>query len=289
MQNQQGLEEPQATALYAPQTTTRDISEAKVEQRRKQMEAAQFENALVIARAEAKAYRKKRCASRTTLYLMGGLFSLMTLFWLYGVISGRNPADWSNFIIYSSLFTSFGGVALSQSHKEATKILAQFNDVRAVGLLAETLESGDKDLTRVSRDALTNLLPRLQFSDAALLSAAQRDILSRALPKVVKKEDRALSLAILKAYEQVGGEREAAAVERLAGSSVAAYDSALREAAIDCLPALRDSIARRRESAVLLRASQAGEVQPETLLRPAAYAANQNDAQELLRSSQTEA
>ena len=103
------------------------------------------------------------------------------------------------------------------------------------------------------------------------------------------RDSRALSLAILKAYEQVGGEKEAAALESLMKSSVAKYDTELREAAQDCLPSLRASIVRRKESAVLLRASQAEDARPETLLRPAAYAASPNDAQELLRSSQNEA
>ena len=288
MQNQQ-FEKPLETNVYAAQTPTQTAdSWAPTELGLKQIEAAHFENVLAAARTEAQAYRRRRRTNRITVYLLGGVFSLMVILWMYAAFTGRDIGNWSNFFIYSGLFTSFGGVAMSKNHKEAAEKLAQFNDVRAVGLLTEILESSDKDTARVSRDALILLLPRLQFSNAGLLSAEQRDVLNRALPKAVTKGDRALSLAILQAYQQVGSEKEAAVVERLATGSVAAYDSELRQAAQDCLPYLRDSIARRKESHVLLRASQAEDARPETLLRPASYAANQNDAQELLRPSQTE-
>jgi len=288
MQNQQQFEERQETNHDAEQALMpQENSQALAEQGLKQLAAAHFENLLAAARVEAQSYRKRRRTNRITVSLLSGIFGLMALLWIYGLVTGRDMGTWTNFYLYGGLFSSFGGVAMSQNHKEAAQKLAEFDDVRAVGLLTETLESNDRDLTRVGHDALIRLLPRLQFSDAALLSDEQRDILNRVLPKVVTRKDRALSLAILQAYQQVGSEKDAAAVEKLAAGPVAAYDSELRQAALDCLTYLRASIARRKESHILLRASQAEDIRPETLLRPAAYVANQNDAQELLRSSQT--
>ena len=294
MQNQQQIEAPEPTKLYAPQTTLTQEQQEKQKKREerealqwRRSEVARFEATFATASKEAQTYRISRRNTKTAKYTFLSLFGIMALFGVYDLIVGKNGEAF-NFLTYTGLLTCFGGATMSKSHKEAAEKLAQFGDVRAVGLLTEALESNDAQLVTAARDALIRLLPRLQFSDANLLSAEQRDILNRALPSAITQEDRNLSLATLKAYEQIGSENEEVAVEKLAASSVAAYDSALRQAAQDCLPYLRASVARRKESASLLRASQAENVRPETLLRPAAYAANSNDAQELLRSSQTE-
>ena len=205
MQNQQQFEETQETPLYAAPAAPR-YSQADL-QRTEAAHAAHFENVLAAARVEAQAYRKRRRTNRVVVSLVGSLFGVMALLWLHSVITGKDTGDWANFIIYTSIFSSFGGVAMSQNHKEAAEKLAQFNDVRAVGLLAETLESSDKDLARVSRSALILLLPRLQFSDAALLSNEQRDILNRALPKA-KPEGRPRPFAGDIAGVSAGGQRE---------------------------------------------------------------------------------
>jgi len=74
----------------------------------------------------------------------------------------------------------------------------------------------------------------------------------------------------------------------VAAGPVAAYDSELRQAALDCLTYLRASIARRKESHILLRASQAEDIRPETLLRPALYSGNATPPDQLLRPAPSE-
>lgn len=65
---------------------------------------------------------------------------------------------------------SFAKTAMKRQSK-TTRWLAQFQDVRAVGPLAESLELGDEELRPVAEDALQPLLLRLQASDAQSLSA----------------------------------------------------------------------------------------------------------------------
>ncbi len=300
MQNQQQFESPQETSPYLLQAQTEIVpaqaqaSEAPLTVGAENLYKAEaVENLLREAKTESETYHRTRRMYRIARPIMFALLFVMFLVWLInGILKGKWMLD---FFPMLGVLAGFGATSLTQSHKNAVSKLAQIDDIRAVGLLTDMLESKDglagpvdSKLIADSRAALIRLLPRLQFSDAALLSAEQRDILSRALPKVVTREDRALSLAVLQAFRQVGGEREAEAVAKLAESSVAAYDSELREAARDCLPFLRESLARRREGATLLRASHAEDARPETLLRPAAYVAGQNDAQELLRPTQTE-
>ncbi|MCW3051767.1 MAG: hypothetical protein JWN14_937, partial [Chthonomonadales bacterium] len=57
----------------------------------------------------------------------------------------------------------------SKKHQAATATLSRFDDIRAVGPLAEALEFPHHEVQPVSERALIRLLPRLQASDASLL------------------------------------------------------------------------------------------------------------------------
>ena len=279
LENKRELEETQGYRYAPPKTDEQETALTTTDGAT--IGPAETEALLEIARKEAESYRSLRLATRRTQRLFGGLFCILSAMWIIGLLFGRGGGI--SIFPFIILIASMGGAAMSQSYKAAAGKLAQVNDVRAVGMLAEALGSGDRDLTAVARKALRRLLPQMQFSDAPLLTAEQRDILNRFLPQVVTREDRAFSLAILKAYEQVGDEKSIVVVEKLTNSPVAQFDSELRQAAIDCLPYLRDSVARRRESQVLLRASHSEEARPETLLRPASAAPTNDDAQKLLR------
>lgn len=175
--------------------------------------------------------------------------------------------------------------AVSQTQKNATQKLAEFEDIRIVGPLAEALEFNDKNIRTVTEEALIKLLPRLQASDAHLLNEDQRACLNRAL----KGKNTQLVLAILKAYEQVGDEKALPFVEKLAeGEGRSGKDARVQAEAIECLPHLKARIEQQRASQTLLRASDAIATPPEVLLRPAEATVSDTPPEQLLRASTQE-
>jgi len=186
------------------------------------------------------------------------------------------------------LFNSFGsyigllsmGAAASQQQKSAVAVMARFNDVRAVGPLAEALEFKDKDMLPLTEQTLIRLLPLMKASDAALLSPDQRAYLNRA----VRGKNTALILAILKAWEQVGDIKAIEEVEKLAaGRGHGGRNPKVVAAAQECLPFLRQSAERQQIGSQLLRASDGNLTPSDILLRPAMPHASTEPADQLLR------
>lgn len=127
---------------------------------------------------------------------------------------------------------------------------------------------------------MISLLPRMKASDAALLSPEQRFFLNRAL----KSKDTALTLAILKAWEQVGDASAIGKVEKLAeGRGRGERIPKVVEAAKDCLPALRQSAERQQIGSQLLRPSDGNLTPSDVLLRPAMPHAPTEPSNQLLR------
>lgn len=167
---------------------------------------------------------------------------------------------------------AFGGIfvamtAFSQKQKDATKALAQFDDIRGVVAFTEALDFNDKEVTAIAEQKLIHLLPRLQASDSALLDAAHRAILNKKL--LIGNAN--LVLAILKAYQQVGDSTALANVETLSrGTKKWDEASDVVQAARTCLPFLQAHIAQIEAQQTLLRASAESSTAPDILLRPAA-------------------
>lgn len=169
---------------------------------------------------------------------------------------------------------------ISRREKDAALLLTRFDDVRAIGPLAEALEYKDREVPPIAARALIQLLPRLKASDASLLSPTQRACLNRAL----EGNDRALVLAILKAWEQVGTEDAIKIVQNLSyGRLNAGRYPDVASAARECLPSLRASAQRHRLGADLLRAANGHQTLPETLLRPARPGGSDLPEEQLLR------
>lgn len=149
---------------------------------------------------------------------------------------------------------------------QAARILASFEDARVIGPLAEALELQDHYTLQAARDGLKRLLPRVHASDAGMLSERQMDCLHRAL----SSQDADLVVAILRALEQIGGERSIPFVERLADRPQRSVtDGRIRAAAAECLSALSDRVGERGGDR-LLRPATGPDNPGEALLRPAA-------------------
>lgn len=244
-------------------------------QRELELSSWELDELLATLQQEAQNRRNRRRAFAigVTLYLaivIGAMISLTAA-------TGKFP-----FIMISGISSMTAVVATvnaaSKKQTEATKRLAQFDDVRAVGPLVDALGFQDKDTRNVAGEALVRLLPRLQASDASLLNVEQRRLLTRALDG----KNQPLSLAILKALEQVGDEQSLPTVERLAKGL---GPSALQQAARNCLPTLTMRVEHLRASAELLRAADGNMTPQGVLLRPAAATQTEIDPSVLLRSA----
>jgi hypothetical protein len=173
--------------------------------------------------------------------------------------------------------------------RPAVRALAGSRDISTVGGLVDALLLEDGQNNRVASEALIELLPRLQASDAHFLNTQQRNklcsVLSKSvdnvlykdvtvilgpasLSKVAKKRAVDLRVAILQAFQQVGDSQALPVVERLASGPAKTPDqTAVRNAALECLPYLRERVSAEQAGRSLLRvAPQPGDAQ---LVRPA--------------------
>ena len=148
-------------------------------------------------------------------------------------------------------------------------------------------------------ELLTKHLPEMKASDATLLTQAQKDRLTRELK--LSTSDRSKSdllevlfpnetriryrIAILKAFEQIGGMKELAEVKRLATEKPMNRKAIeVQDAARECLPYLQERAEGEQAKNLLLRASSVPTNDAE-LLRPHVGKADSRDAKELLRPS----
>jgi len=237
--------------------------------------------------------KRDRCTRRLKQFALA-LFSLMVFIMVaVGIRTGKFPWDMLN--SFSSMAGIIGITAgATRRQKQVTRSLAQYEDIRSIGPLAEALEFGDREIHTIAVDALIRLLPKLQASDAALLDDAQRSslrrMLSRGLRDVriafiwsVRKDGRhhapnhrhfkfspELAVVILKALEQVGDERDLTVVQRIAeGAGRAGRFGPVRNAAAACLPYLQQRVDEQRARQTLLRAAGASPTPADLLLRPA--------------------
>ena len=149
---------------------------------------------------------------------------------------------------------------------EVLRLLAEPDDVRKVGALVEALGGGGRALRAAVEGALVRLLPRLRPHDAPLLTAEHRLTLNRAL---LGGGGVPLTLATLKAWEQVGDEACLPYVEKLAASEEKnMIQQRVRRAAQECLPFVHLRAEQARETNTLLRGSVEPRMAPELLLRP---------------------
>ena len=212
---------------------------------------------------------KQESRGRWPIMHMGCVIALCMFLGLFTVCSAGLAGPYS----IVAMAIGFGVIWLisrlrtSRSQREALVRLAAFNDVRVVGPLLSALHWPDMDDRRVEiSGALVRLLPRLQASDASLLTAGHRESMRRALIAA----DPSVALAVLRALEQIGDHSDIPIIQRLANRRAwTPRQKAMKDAAIACLPALQ---ARVQQSGVsLLRVPDTAD---NALLRPAGESAH---------------
>ena len=203
--------------------------------------------------------------------------------WTYN--NWKLSAAWA---ILSLISTQLHRLTLSLRQSEEAKKLAQMDDVRGVGTLAEALEWPDASTQRVAAAALTRLLPRMTASDGTLLNSRQRAILYNILRKRNVRSQEPLISAILEALKQIGDHAAIPAVERLTDlPATSQRNIKIRTLAMDTRQFLDNTAQQQSISSTLLRASSAHETPSELLLRGAML--NTDEApQQLLRASVSE-
>jgi hypothetical protein len=168
--------------------------------------------------------------------------------------------------------------------RNLTAVVAAYDDIRSIGPLIDALSMGDAQSREIAIDALIGLLPLLKASDSALLNGAQRAklrfFLGVPVDKTLHKDLNALfrpasnraiefRIAILRALEQVGDIKALPIVQNLAnGKPKTDGEGRIHEAAKACLPAIQMRCDEVRTSQTLMRPSDPGHVDDETLLRP---------------------
>ena len=170
---------------------------------------------------------------------------------------------------------------IQRTAKEAVSI----NDLRVVGLLIDMLLMSETKQSAMN--ALTRLLPRLQASDADLISKSQRERLCRELSRNGRRDWRGqrherFAVAILKAFEQIGDADALPVVKALATANFEAAPAIVRSAARECLPALEARCVEQQRRDTLLRPSHIAASGQNVLVRPAETSASEAPKQ-LLR------
>lgn len=167
--------------------------------------------------------------------------------------------------------------------------LAKPQAIENIGTLIDALRIENTQVRNLSKRALTGLLPQLKASDSDLITDARRDRLIRLLTispndkgyrdltelfsRSAYRREVDVRVAVLKAYEQIGGPKELQQVEKLAKGrinwqSASRVPEEIQQAASQCLPYLQERTNEQRASEQLLRASSGSAVPADILLRP---------------------
>ena len=241
-----------------------------------------IEELLPILRADAAKVRRIRHVLVVTALTYAAV-SLLATYALY-----HRPPTWRLLIDGLNVFNIIAGLTIAavlQRHRGAIGALSRIGDQRAAAPITAALAMNDPATSKLARDALVALLPKLRASDASLLEPNHRRILDRELGRSARKRPE-LALAILAAWEQAGDESSIPAVQKLAD---AAPGDRIRPAVVararECLPLLRISADRLRTHSELLRASSEAPGTEAELLRAAGGAVG-SSSENLLRATE---
>lgn len=259
-------------------------------------------NTLDTVEFEAFALKITRAANRSRRAGIG-FISLLALPLVIHLIPGgdnaserlsQNPYLGNTlFILYLCLVGYLISVGLSHAYEDTSS----WNETRYIGPLIDALSMQEGQRIQWIKTTLTQLLPHMNAGDAGRLSPQQigrlRDVLSHSVENPLHKDIGALfspdrkradfQIAILKAFQQVGGEKELSVVEQLATREAkTGLQKEIREAAKECLPYLQARVEQERGRQTLLRPSESPEQTANILLRPALGSVSE-DSMHLLR------
>jgi hypothetical protein len=168
----------------------------------------------------------------------------------------------------------------------AKGILLSMEDIRCIEALCGPLSMVESRvyIDELHKSMLSNLLPKVKASDAALLSDTTRITFQNWLIIDNAREHADFLILILDTLERIGDETAIARVSGLAtGPATSPEGIRVRAEARRCLAALNEHAELTRDGRTLLRPSEAPD-EPNSLLRPAS-GHGAEDEQSLLRPS----
>ena len=252
--------------------------------------AASLPPSSIEARVQESRARQRRYRVTDFALLMVMIFLLIPVLALCPFLGGF-PLFIKGLLLYFCVLAS--GIGLSRWMKkkwiQGALDLVGADDVRVIRPLIEIAFEAGTHERRAIRDDLIARLLRLRREDADLLDYDDRNMLRRLLKFPLRGENKAgysLSIAILKAYEQMGNVHDLSIVQWLvSGAGLGpAPDRRVREAAQACLPILKERLEEAKDSRILLRAASRDQGASQALLRPGHSAADPDPA-ELLRAN----
>lgn len=173
-----------------------------------------------------------------------------------------------------------------RAYNRAAKSLNNLADVQHIGPLLDAFTLHPSSNYEYLRPLLLHLLPQVQASHASLFTLSRRRklyaLLAGTTTRLSKYYSKELSLAILKALEQVGDKEAYFPVQRVVTGN---KDVEVRAAAEECLLFLRQRMEQQNATDTLLRPSNPANAAPDTLLR--ASVARQETQPELLLRANT--
>jgi len=222
---------------------------------------------------EAVATRKNRRRKWGTVCVLYALFGFWTI--APGWITSSPTRQFKRaiflmmqFPVLAGLFAAVTWEASSIRRRHAANAAKWSGDVRLTAPLALMLDDPDAETRNSAAEALKRILPIIKESEPAYVPAETQ----MALLTGFRRKDEDLTVAILSALEQVGGESVVGAVNKIAKASIHsdAFSERINEAAESCLGAIRTRVTESKHSTTLLRAVDASQ-NPEatTLVRPA--------------------
>jgi len=202
---------------------------------------------LCLLRLEA---RTERLMLRIAFAGAGGGLAIVTLCaWFFEVNVPFGP-----FLAFPLTFLPTTFALIHTRRERLYECLASYNDIRVVDTLVQAIGVISAQSRNALISPLTKLLPQLRPSESGLLSPRSRTILNE---RLLSTKDSKFVLAILAAWEQIGDASSIPFVERLArGEGRTGNNNAVRQAAIEALPAIRTAADRNSASQTLLRSSE---------------------------------
>ncbi len=302
-------EEEQPAVLQVAQRTESSmvapLSESGTEGKTESDRIEEHASALVAMLQKEAAYRKRQSVGVMTIStaLMIGIVQMVPR-----LADSDAAAFGAKAAMCLAMLFGIGGVMTAdltrrsyRSKKYLKNHIAGASTKKNVAVLIRALKVDGKEVKNIAKAGLIEILPQLNAGDAGLLGQEEREILIRILSvspydrgyrdltelwsAAAMRREIALRVAILKAYEQVGGAKELALVERIANElpivlpfarklkAVRVINKMPAEivvAAAECLPYLQIRSNEEVASRQLLRASSPDMAGNRTLLRAAA-------------------
>ena len=234
-QNEQEQIEETALPVFTQQQETEVVTET----------LQQDENAQKIESLERALHRRRRAMRWMSAPIAGIFLSLSAL----ASNPGINLSYPQNLAISTVLLANYGWLFTLLMRgvirqKKAVGALANTEDLRAVGVMAEALNAGEP-ANSIAGAVLIHILPLMRAADAALMTPMQRIALREGLRRAANRMafgryNPTLAIAILGALEHIGEAGDLPLVERLARQRARTLEQqSIRQAAEACVPFLR--------------------------------------------------